>query len=567
MNILSRLALFFLLFSVACNNGSEKINSNETTLIKGGKTYGGELIFSNPEPIKGLFPLAAANQQVINVSNQIYETLLNIDPTTLNIIPNIATDFKVNEAGTVYTFTIRKGIYFHNDPCFENKTRELSPADIKYALDFACSGNALNQDNNVLIDKIVGASEYKEKSVNAFPEGGVSGIKVNGQTVEITLVKPFVGFEALLARKNIVIFPKEAYQKYGDDILTHPVGTGPFKLEKISTEGIRLVRNDNYWQKDNFGNQLPYLSAISLKYYTEKKDEMLAFRAEEIDLLLDIPADEIENVLGTLQDAMAGKNVKHNVMSSGSLSIDYLGFNASEGVFKSPEVRQAFYFAVDPLKLIDTYVGGDGNPPNNGFVPFIEQSHNKMTVPAANQELAKKLLRKAGYPNGNGFPSTTIYVNGVKGSKNEALINGYIQLIHDVLNIDLKLKLCTLPEREAAIKSGDAKIWKAGWVADYPNPISFLDLFYAHDNKANNFNYNSEVYNSYYKAAQVEMNPKKRSTLYIQAQTKIIEDAVVIPLSSDNMLFMVNARVRGLQANPLEEINFKEVYIKERKKR
>ncbi|NGF75122.1 ABC transporter substrate-binding protein [Fluviicola sp. SGL-29] len=555
------LALISLVVLASC--GEKTKNSTELTLINGGRTYGGELVFSYSEPITELFPLAAAHQHVINVSSQIYETLLNIDPKTLKVTPSIASSFTVNEAGDVYTLKIQKGIFFHDDECFGGKGRELTPEDVKYSLDFACSGNELNDDNNVLVDQIKGASEYKASSKKSFPKGGVSGIKIKGQSIEITLNRPFIGFEALLARKNIVIFAKEAYEKYGKEITHHPIGTGPFKLEKMDQNGLRLVRNENYWQKDAFGNQLPYLAAVSMKYIREKKNEMLAFRNKEIDLLLDIPADEIENVLGTLQDAVAGKNLKHKVESSYSLSIDYIGFNTAEGVFKSKEVREAFYFAVDPSELIENYIGGDGYPPYNGFVPEIEGANNTIQIPVSNPEKARKLLAQAGFPSGKNFPVTTIYVNGVEGSKNHALVQGFVKAIKRELNVDLTIKLCSLTEREAAINSGEASIWRSGWVADYPSPVTFLNLFYSNGKQFNKFRYNNEVFNSNLQAALVEKDPRKRGFHFIKAQSEIIEDAVVIPLLMNNMLIMVNARVKGITANQLEEISFKEVFIKE----
>lgn len=559
-NFLHCSVLALLMFS--CGGEKEK-NASELTLINGGRTYGGELVLSHSEPIQELFPLAAAQQQVFLISSQIYETLLNIDQKTLEVIPGVASSFSVNDAGDIYTFTIRKGIYFHDDECFGGKGRELTPEDVKYSLDFACSGNELNDDNNILVDKVKGGTEYRSSSKNSFPKGGVSGIKVKGETVEITLNKPFVGFETLLARNNIVIFAKEAYEKYGKEIVKHPVGTGPFKLEKMNKDGIRLIRNDHYWQKDAFGNQLPYLSAISMKYYTEKKAEMMAFRNKEIDLLLDIPADEIENVLGSLQDAVEGKNLKHKVESSHSLSIDYIGFNTADGVFKSKEVREAFFYAVDPTELIEKYIGGDGYPPVNGFVPEIEGAHNQTQVPSSNPEKARKLLAMAGYPNGNGFPETTIYVNGVEGSKNHALVKGFTELIKRELNVDLKIKLCSISERENAIANGNAQIWRSGWIADYPSPISFLDLFYANNETSNKFRYNNAEFNTNFQAALIEKDPTKRGYHFIKAQSDIMKDAVVIPLLVNNMLFMVNARVKGISANPLEEISFKEVFIKE----
>lgn len=562
MKLFNFLCLSTLIFLVSACGEKEK-DTSELTLINGGKTYGGELVFSYSEPINELFPLAAAHQNVILVSSQIYETLVNIDSKTLKVIPGISSSFSVNETGDVYTFKIQKGVYFHDDECFGGKGRELTPEDVKYSLDFACSGSDLNDDNNVLVDKIKGAAEYKASSKKSFPKGGVSGIKVKGESVEITLNKPFIGFEGLLARKNSVIFPKEAYEKYGKKIVTHPVGTGPFKLEKMDNEGIRLVRNENYWQKDAFGNQLPYLSAISLKYISEKKAEMLAFRNKEIDLLLDIPADEIENVLGSLQDAVEGKNLKHKVESSNSLSVDYIGFNTTEGVFTSKEVRQAFFYAVSPSELIEKYIGGDGYVPVNGFVPEIEGANNQMQIPSTNPDKARKLLEQAGFPNGKGFPETIIYVNGVEGSKNHALVKGFVDVLKRELNVDLKIKLCSLPERESAINRGEAKIWRSGWVADYPSPVSFLDLFYANKKTTNKFRYNNEEFNTNFQIALIEKDARKRGFHFIKAQSEIIEDAVVIPLLANNMLFMVNARVKGITANPLEEVNFKEVFRKE----
>lgn len=559
--------LFVAAIGLLLHACSEEKNNDDTTLtlINGGKTYGGEMIFSNAEPITDLFPLAAARHQVFLVTTQIYETLFSINPKTLEVEPAIAESYEVNEAGDVYTLKIRDGIYFHDDACFGGKGRKLNAEDVKYSLDFACSGNPLNDDNNVLVDQIKGAQEYKNNSKKSFPKGGVSGIKVKGNKVEITLNKPFIGFETLLSRNNIVIFAEEAYEKYGKDIVKHPVGTGPFQLAKMDEKGISLVRNANYWQKDAFGNQLPYLAKVSVRYIKEKKAEMLAFRNKEIDLLLDIPAEEIENVLGTLQEAVEGKNLKHKVESSHSLSIEYVGFNTEEGVFSSLPVRQAFAYAVNPTELIERHIGGEGYAPVNGFVPEIEGAFNQTEVPSTNIDKAKKLLADAGYPEGKNFPATTMYINGNEGSMNYALAKGFTEQIKANLNIDIAIKVCTLSEREEAIANGEAKIWRSGWVADYASPISFLNLFYATADVTNKFRYNNAEFNKNYMASLIEKDELKRGFHYIKMQSEIMKDAVTVPLLVNNMLLMVNARVKGIIANPIETVSFKEVFIKEQR--
>lgn len=554
-------ALAICCLLVSC---SDETDASQTTLIKGGKTYGGELKFMSSDKVQGLFPLAVSDKYSLQITGQLFESLMKIDLTTLEVMPAIAESFSINDSGDVYTFKIRSGINFHDDECFSNDTRELTAEDVQFSLSFACSGLKLNQVGNALIDNIKGANQFFEKSKSTLPSGSVSGIKViSGNKVEITLNKPFVGFEKILAQQNIVIFPKEAYKKYGNKLPEHPVGTGPFCLEKMSNEGIRLIRNDNYWKKDAFGNQLPYLNAVSITYAATKKSEMMAFRNKEIDLLMEIPVEEIENVLGTLQEAKDGKNVKHRVESSNSLSIEYIGFNHSSPVFGKRDVRAAFLYAIDPTKIIDTKLLGEGNAPSNGFVPDMEELDNAIVAPVQNGDKARTLLAQAGYPNGKNFPEVEIYVNAINGSKIHRLMQGVVEQLKAELNVNITIKLCDYAEREAAIANGKAQIWRAGWIADYPDPQSFLSIIYGNGMAANAFRLANKQFDSNYEAALVEQSLEKRSKLLVKCAQQVMDDAFVLPVFNDNMLIMVNARVKGIQANPMEIIDLTEVFIKE----
>lgn len=556
------LLLVLVTFIVGC---SDSTDVNEITLIKGGKTYGGEVKFTSADKVQSLFPLSVIDKYSFRITGQLFESLLKIDATTSEVVPVIAESYEINNAGDVYTFKIRKGIQFHEDECFENGQRELTAEDVKYSLEFACSGLKLNTVT-ALVSHIKGGQEYFESTAKSLNKKGVSGIKIiNGNSVQITLNKPFVGFEKMLTQQNIVIFPKEAYEKYNNEIAKHPVGTGPFKLESSTDKGIRLIRNDNYWKKDDFGNQLPYLSAISIDYSNGKKDEMLAFRSSEIDILMEIPVQELENVLGTLQEAKDGKNVKHKVESANSISTEYIGFNHSSPIFSKKEVRLAILYALDQEKLIDKQLNGEGNPPTNGFIPLIEGQDNAINMPQPNIEKAKSLLAAAGYPNGNGFPKMDIYVNSTKGSRIHRLMEGVVKDLKTNLNIDLTIKLCDYQQREAAILSGEAQIWRAGWIADYPDPQSFLNLLYSGGMTKNQFNLNNTQFDKNYDAAMVELSEEKRSKLLINCAQQVMDEAFIVPLVNDNMLIMVNARVKGITANSMEQIDFTEVFIKEPK--
>lgn len=557
--------IFHIVLACICLMTSCGGEQNETsiTLIKGGKTYGGEVKYMTADKVQGLFPMAVVDKYSLSITGQVFESLLKMDPNTLVVRPAIAESFEIDAAGDVYTFKIRPGILFHEDECFDGEPRELTANDVKFALEFACSGLELNKVGNILVDNIKGGLTFFEKSKTSLPAEGVSGIKVNGNVLTITLNKPLVGFEKVLTQANLGIFPKEAYDKYGKDLLKHPVGTGPFVLETMDNNGIRLVRNNSYWKKDSFGNKLPYLNAISMIYASDKKSEMLAFRNKEIDLLLEIPVEEIENVLGTLQEARDGKNVKHRLESSNSLSIEYIGFNHKSELFSKKQVRQAFLLAINPSKMIDQKLSGEGNPPTNGFVPEMEELDNQIKPVGHDPEKARKLLAEAGYPNGNGFPELEIYVNAIKGSKIDQMMEGVVEQLKSELNINVKIKLCDYAEREAAIASGKALIWRAGWIADYPDPVSFLGLIYGNGMQENAFHFSDPTFDKNFEAALVEKNVANRSKLLLNCAQQVIDDAFVVPIYNDNMLIMVNARVKGVTANPMELIDFTEVFIKE----
>ena len=298
------IGLFFVTF--ACSD-----DSNEKLVASGGAVYGGELKLMSSEKITNLFPLSSEDVYEQRVNNQIFESLLKIDQTGTHVIPSLAESFIISPDAKKYTFILRKGIYFHADDCFSDKSgREVVASDIQYCMQFACSGLPENKIGNLLINKIKGAKKFHDATKLSMKGQSVTGIKVvNDYTIEIALDESYVGFDKILTHSNLGIFAPEAYEKYGKDILKHPVGTGPFQIESWNNQGLSLKRNPKYWKKDGYGNQLPFLDKVILTYSKTKKDELLAFRKEKIDIILEIPADEIENTLGTLKEAQAGKNM------------------------------------------------------------------------------------------------------------------------------------------------------------------------------------------------------------------------------------------------------------------
>lgn len=563
-------ALLLGLFLInSCGEKTEK-----QRIAVGGPRYGGEFRFMSSEKILNLLPANATDVYNQRVTNQIFETLLKIDTKDFSVQPLLAESYTVSPDQKEYTFTIRKGVFFHDDACFSaNQGREFTSEDIKFSLEFACSGLKENETSGLLINRIKGAKEFNNKTKKSLGNHHVSGIKVlNSQTVSIELEDVCVTFDKILTHSNLAIFPKEAYEKYGKKLGKHPVGTGPFKLKTWTNDKIELVRNDSYWRKDIHGNQLPFLDKITMTYSSDKKAELLAFRAQQIDLVTELPVEEIDNVLGSLEEAQAGKNVKHRMDAVSSLSLTYFGFRHDVAPFSDVKVRKAFNIALNRDDLVEDWMHGEGYAMQNGFVPAME-GYDSEKVKGYKQNIAQAqaLLAQAGYPNGKNFPQVTLYVNAKEGSVIHQLAKGIQAQLKANLNVDIKIYVCTIEEREAAIKSGKALMWRSGWVADYPDAENFLDLFYGKNTQStvsavSLMKYRNKQFDELFKASQKEKDPKKRNDLLVKCDQLIIDDAVVMPLMNDSFFTMIHSKFRKFSSNSMEILDFSTIFIKEPKK-
>lgn len=563
--LISMLAFCF----AGCSDDAADIENRKAI---GGARYGGVFRFMSSERIETLLPLQATTLYTQRITSQLFDPILRLDASGSKVIPSVAESFSVSPDGKSYTLNIRKGIYFHPDECLDGEGRELTADDVKFTLDMSCSGLKINEVSFMLNDRVVGASAFNKASKHAFKAGGVSGIKVLGRyKVQIDLVEAFAGFDKLLTYSGFGVFPKEAYDFYKADLKKHPVGTGPFMMEEFSSKGIKLKRNPNYWAKDQFGNQLPFLAQIELSYTKNKRDELIAFRERKIDLVLEIPREDVDNILGSLQEAQEGKTVKHKVDSKQSFSVTFLAMSQRNPLFKDVRVRKALNHAINRENLVDHVLLGEGYPVMHGFIPNTEFfPANRVKGPDYNVSKAKALLAQAGFANGTGFPPLVIYVSGNKDAANHLLAKGIAQQLKDNLGLSIAVELINFEKRNEFVKSGKASLWISGWVADYPDGESFLSLFYGKyanlDSEfMNPFKYRSSKFDDLYIRLNKEQDTKKRTDIMVECDQQLVDDAVVIPLVNDDFITMINSRIRNFKTNSLENLDFSSIFIKEPK--
>lgn len=560
-----------LLWSCGGNNGDDA-GMREG---KGGKFYGGVLRTNEIEDFRSLYPLGVNEIASIHIASNMYEGLVKLTQSAdLTPVPCLAEKIEKTDDAKTWTFYIRKGVKFHDDACFaDGKGRDLNANDIKYCFDRLCTASSDNQQYGITFKgKVEGADEYFKSTIDKNPiAGGVSGIKIiDDYTVQISLKYSFAGFLNILAMPGCWIYPKEAVEKYGTDMRAHCVGTGPFIIKSLKEgDAVIMERNKNYWGVDKDGNQLPYLDGVKYTFIKEKKSELFEFKKGNLDMIFRLPNEFIADILDEFNHAKDGNN-KFSMQIVPAMSINYYGFQHQSEIFNKKDVRLAFNYAVDRDKLVTFTLQGDGIPANYGIVPpsFKDYNHKDIKGYKFNPDTAKLLLAKAGYPDGKNFPKLTLQINS-GGQRNVQVAEVIQKMLKENLNIDINIDLMPMAEHMESFETGKAMFWRTAWIADYPDPESFLTILYGklapavltERSSVNAVRYKSERFDSLFEAALKEVDLRKRYDLYQMADQQAINDGAVMPLFYDENYRLLQLWVRNFDANAMEYRDLTEVYF------
>lgn len=570
-----RLLIFIILTAILLAGCKSSVSTNDQLRpAEGGKYYGGTLRYNEEEFLKSLYPLNVTEVTGHRITEQIYEGLVSFNQKTLAIEPSLATRWDVNSDGTEYTFHLRTDVYFHDDPCFpDGKGRKLTAQDVKYCFDRICYNNpADNQGFWIFKDVVKGANEYNEATGNKqIPAEGVEGVKViNDSTISVALYEPFSVFLSRLGLIFAKIYPKEAVDTYGGEMRIKCVGTGPYKLKLMRENEVTfLTRNENYWRKDEHGNQLPYIDHIKVTYIKEKRAELLSFKQGNIDFLYRFPLDMVDEILnpdGTLKDEFR----QYQLQSAPVMAFQYYGFLNIHSIFKDKRIRQAFCYAIDREKLCTYTLRNSGFPAKYGMVPPGTGTYDAALVKGYdfNPEKARALMAEAGYPDGKGFPKITLQLNS-GGGRNSQVAEAIQKMLGEVLSI--KVELLTVPwaQHTEAVESAKAAFWRLGWVADYPEAENFLNLFLSKYVPAdptektyiNSYRYVNKEFDRVLEKALRTIDDKERNRLYAEADQIAVNDAPVLPLFYDKDHRLLQPNVNDFFQNAMEYRDYSSVYF------
>ncbi len=556
------LSLIALLFLAGCggedkkdntpNNNSEQPHQAEIQL-------GGELHLSEVELNPVIDPVALVDAHTEHVSSQIFDGLVMYNSKDLSIKPAVAESWDVSEDGKQYTFHIRKGVYFHDDVCFENgKGREVTASDVLYTLKRICFNDPENSAFSVVAkDVIVGANEFYAQS---DMDADLEGVKlIDDYTIQITLEKPNDNILNLLASSYSSIVPKEAVEMYGHALI---VGCGPFKLAERNEEQWVLEKNPNYYLTDDKGNKLPYLDKVIVHITPSKQEDLKQFNNDIIDVLVGLPSNSVKKMVQENIEGFETKPPKYILERVPLMGTHYLEFNIIDKPLNNKYLRQAINYAINREKIVSDILKGEAYGEGyHGIVPpaFNGYKTNSIVGYDYNPERAKELLAKAGYPDGKGAPKIKLELNR-GGAKNVAIALEVQKQLQSILNLNVETETVSLAQKIKDEKLLKSEMFQTAWIADYPDPMSFLVMFYGKivpkDRNTPSYpNYSRYVnpkFDELFEQAQNTKDKKERYNLLLKAEQIMMEDAPIAVLYYDERFVLIKSNIHQFFPNPMD---------------
>ena len=516
-----------------------------------------------PSGIKDLDPVRPGDSSSSMAIGKIYEGLLQYHylARPYKVIPLLAESMPtISEDGLTYTFKIRKGIYFHDDPCFpDGKGREVVAEDFAYSLKRLADAKNISGGFWTINERIVGINDFRDASKTKEPTD--YSLKVEGlqaldrYTLQIKLTAPYPQLLDVLTMHYTFVVPHEAVAFYDKSFSSHPVGTGPYELKSwIRKLRIEFVRSPKWKETgrielyptngtpaqieagllDDAGKQIPFVDRIVQFIVQSESTSWMMFLSGQFGFSSiskdnwTVVVGENETVTKTLE------NRKIRLISAPSLTIRYIGFNFDDPLLgnsnpKNKYLRQALSCAYD-FKEINTFLN-NRNYPVYGPIPEPLNGYLKDPSPYwLNLEKAKKLLVKAGYPNGidskTGKALKLTLEVGATDSDTRQMIAVVVGMFNKI-GVKVEPNFSNWGEFNEKLSRRQAQLFMLGWIVDYPDAENFFQLFYSKNASPgpNHTNYRNSEFDRLYEKIRPMTDSPERTALYEKMAHLLVEEA------------------------------------------
>jgi len=458
--------------------------------------------------VVNLDPIDTNDYDTSTVLCEIYEGLLKYDDD-MRVIPSLAERWEVTD-DVLYTFYLKRGVYFHNG-------EELKASDVKFSLERAIASEAMGY----LFEKI------EKESLKI----------VDDYTISLSTKMPSPTLPMVLCHTAAYIVSEKATVKKGGERSTltlKPVGTGPFKFEKLSKDELILSRFDAYY------GALPYFKFIQFQINDSYHERIEKLQRGEADIICSVSVFEL---------AECGENSNVSVHSIPSFGMEYLGFNVKMAPLDDVRVRRAIAKGID-VDLINQATSRGFYQTATAPVPYnVPYSiAHKRAAEKRDVEGAKALLLEAGYRDGLSlnFMIAQSYERMIIASKIKE------QLWR--IGINLEVEVLEWSDFLKKMGEGEAQMFLLGGTADLPDCDSILrDTFYsASSYQTGNYTaFADDELDALLDEASVTLDEGKRASLYERAQDRIIEMKPVVFIYYDRINIALQRYFEGVKMSPL----------------
>ncbi|WP_019120989.1 ABC transporter substrate-binding protein [Brevibacillus massiliensis] len=409
------------------------------------------------------------------VQNSIYNKLFDVDPDG-KIVPVLVDSYKVSEDGKTYTLTLKEGIKFHDGTDFNAEA-------VKFNLERGLGDKSKRKGELKLINSVTAP---------------------DAKTVVIELKEPFSPFISILTDRSGMMVSPAAVEKYGDDYINHPVGTGPYVfVEQVKGDHVTLKKNENYWDGEVKIDELNY------KVFTNSTAAVQNLRSGMLDIVDEIPVKEIPTV---------ENDPNLQVVAQANMGYQGIYLNTTKAPFDNQYLRQAVDRAIDRATVVKVLFNGYASPANSPFSPGSLAYGDSDKYEQPDPAVIKDLLTKGGKPDGFSFKLqiSTNPVNEQFGAVIQNMLKQY--------NINAELEKV---EYGTMIENGDNGNFQAlqlGWSGRIDPDQNIYD-FVVTGMPNNNSRISVPELDDALNKARAELDPAKRKALYDQAMEILHENA------------------------------------------
>jgi oligopeptide transport system substrate-binding protein len=510
----------------------------ETRVEQGNRD--GVFHFGNSSEPVSLDPHLVTGVTEHNIISALLEGLTAEDPVTLKPVPGAAERWDISPDGLRYTFHLwPDGRWSNGDPVTAQDfvfsyRRMLTPA--------------LGAPYAYMLYGVENAEAYNKGELEDFDQVGVKAL--DAQTLVITLREPVPYLLSLLSHYSWfpvhppTILAHGAIGDIGTGWTESYVGNGPFVLdERHVNKHIRVRKSETYRDRDHVA-----LNAIVFYPIGDHTIEERAFRAGQLHVTGTIPVDRIDYYRREHPDLLR---------LDPYLGCYYYLFNVTRPPLDNPKVRKALALAVD-RESITEHITRAGETAAYHFTPPNTGGYTSEARISGTLEDARQLLADAGYPAGEGFPVLTVLYN--TADTHARIAEAIQQMWQRELGITIELVNMEWKVYIEQTQSGNYDIARAGWIGDYLDPNSFLDLWVTGGGN-NRARWSNPDYDALIREAAQTQNPDARFEQFGKAEAILMRELPIMPLYFYRSKSLVQPSVRGWHPNLLDHHPWKHISL------